>query len=115
MAKSTGKPLSKDAFLKRVVTRVVELDAENSVCIRALPASMIISGIGNDSVFEPANLLVQSLCDSNGALLFAEEDKSRAMTIDHMALKKILEAIIDLNGLRPDEAGTAVTGGPEKN
>jgi hypothetical protein len=113
MPKSAGKTLSRDAFLKRAVIREVPLDDNAVVCIRALPASLIVSGVDASGVFEPANLLVHSLCDGNGVLLFAGEEKAQAMTIDHLALKKILDAIIDLNGLRPAEAGEAA--GPEKN
>jgi hypothetical protein len=103
------KILDRDGFLNRAVIREVPLSDGSSVCIRALPASAIVAGAQDAaSAFEPANLLVQSLCDANGKLLFAQGDTSGVMAVDHLALKTILDAILDLNGLRAQ-------GAPEKN
>ena len=108
------KPLDREGFLKRIVTKTVSLPDGSVVCIRALPASLIVSGAEDAAkTFESANMLVQSLCDENGKLLFAEGEKDQAMTIDHMALKVILEEILDLNGLKTPKEGEA--GAPEKN
>lgn len=108
------KPLDREGFLKRIVTRPVALPDGSVVCIRALPASLIVSGAEDaEKTFESANMLVQSLCDEHGTLLFAEGEKDQAMTIDHMALKVILNEIIDLNGLKTPTKGEA--GAPEKN
>ena len=107
-------PLNRDGFMRRAVIREVQLDEDSVVCIRALPASMFFAGNEDpQKTFEPANLLVQSLCDKDGALLFAGEETDRVMTVDHMALKKILDAIIDLNGLKAPVGSEA--GEPEKN
>jgi hypothetical protein len=103
------KTLDRDGFLRRAVIREVALPGGANVCIRALSASVIVAGAENAAdVFEPANLLVCSLCDENGKLLFGEGEKSEAMTVDHMALKIILDAIMELNGLKSE-------GAPEKN
>ena len=108
------KPLDREGFLKRIVTRPVPLPDGSVVCIRALPASMIVSGAEDAAkTFESANMLVQSLCDENGKLLFGEGEKQEAMTIDHMALKILLDEILDLNGLKPPKEGEE--GAPEKN
>ena len=103
------KILDREGFLKRAVIRQVPLSDGSIVCIRALSASTIVSGA--DSVanaFEPASLLVKSLCDADGKLLFEEGETGEAMAVDHMALKTILDAILDLNGLKTE-------GAPEKN
>ncbi|MDR2696035.1 MAG: hypothetical protein LBC79_06615 [Deltaproteobacteria bacterium] len=103
------KTLDREGCLRRAVIREVLLPDGSSVCIRALSASVIVSGVDNAAdVFEPANLLVHSLCDESGRPLFGEGEKSEAMSVDHMALKVILDAIVELNGLK---AG----GAPEKN
>lgn len=108
------KPLDREGFLKRIVTRPVPLPDGSVVCIRALPASLIVSGAEDAAkTFESANLLVQSLCDEDGKLLFGAGEKDQAMTIDHMALKVILEEIVDLNGLKSPKEGEE--GAPEKN
>ena len=102
MSQANMKPLDREGFLKRIVTRPVTLPDGSVVCIRALPASLIVSGAEDAAkTFESANMLVQSLCDENGKLLFAEEEKELALTIDHMALKVILEEIVEINGLNP--------------
>ena len=96
------KPLDREGFLKRIVIRSEPLPDGSVVCIRALPASLIVSGAEDAAkTFESANMLVQSLCDEDGKLLFAEGEKDQAMTIDHMALKVILEEIVEINGLNP--------------
>jgi hypothetical protein len=101
--------LDREGFLQRAVIREVPLPDGAAVCIRALSASLLVAGADAAAgVFEPANLLVHSLCDASGRLLFAEEEKNAAMTVDHMALKIILDAILDLNGLKAE-------GAPEKN
>lgn len=107
------KPLDRDGYLKRAFTRPVELSDGAIVNIRALPASLIVSGAQDTSLFEPANLLVQSLADENGQRLFADGEKSEAMTIDHTSLRVILDAIMELNGLQTANDGTA--GDVEKN
>lgn len=109
-------PLDREGFLKRIVTKDVPLPDGSLVCIRALPASLIVSGAENSSeTFATANMLVQSLCDEHGNLLFGdgEDEKDQAMTVDHLSLKIILDAIVDLNGLRPPKEGEE--GEPEKN
>ena len=114
MSQANMKPLDREGFLKRIVTRPATLPDGSVVCIRALPASLIVSGAEDSTnTFESANMLVQSLCDEHGTLLFSEGEKDQAMTIDHMALKVILEEILDLNGLKPAKEGEA--GAPEKN
>lgn len=112
------KPLDREGFLKRIVTRPVTLPDGSVVCIRALPASLIVSGVEDAAkTFESANMLVQSLCDEDGKLLFSEGDKDQLMTIDYMGIKVILDEIIDLNGLKPPAGadGEEKEGAPEKN
>ena len=104
------KALDREGFLNRAVIREVPLPDGSLVCIRALPASAIVSGA--DSAFEPGSLLVKSLCDVEGVLLFKEDDKDAVMGVDHLALKTILDAILDLNGLKQAEDAT---GSAEKN
>lgn len=109
-----AKPLDREGFMKRAVIRNVTLEDGSVVCIRALPASLIVSGAENAAkTFESANLLVQSLCDEEGELLFAEGETDQAMTIDHMSLKLLLDEILDLNGLKPPKEGEKETA--EKN
>ena len=108
------QPLNREGFLKRVVVKEVRLDEESSVCIRALPAKILVEG-DNDSkdTFATANLLVNSLCDANGQLLFADGEKDQALSVDHVALRKLIDAIIELNGLKsPVEGETSMA---EKN
>lgn len=108
------KPLTRDGFMKRVVVKEVGLPDGQTVCIRILPASFIVAGADDAAnIFEPANLLVHSLCEADGELMFAEGEQGEAMAVDHMALKVILDAILDLNGLRFSQEGEA--GAPEKN
>lgn len=102
--------LSREAFLKRVVVRPVELADGMVVCIRALPASFIIAGANDFSkTFETANLLVNSLCDEEGKLLFSEGEKDQTLAVDHLSLKIIVDAIMELNGLltKQDEVSEA--------
>lgn len=109
------KALDREAYLKRVAKRHVPLPDGSVVCIRALPASLIVSGAEEAAkTFEAANLLVQSLCDEDGTLLFGPEETAMAMTIDHVGLKAVLDAIVDLNGLKPP-AGKGVTDDAGKN
>ena len=49
------------------------------VCIRALPASYVIAGA--EDRFSPVKLLVNSLCDANGSLMFAENEGELAMAL----------------------------------
>lgn len=108
------KPLDRQGFLQRIITKPVSLPDGSIVCIRALSASLIVSGAEDaDKTFKPANMLIQSLCDEEGNRLFADGEEDQAMSIDHMALKIILEAILDLNGLKPSKEGEE--GAPEKN
>jgi len=108
------KTLNREGLLKRAVIKQVQLDENSAVCIRALPASMIVSGAdGSNEVFETSNLLVHSLCDEEGKLLFSGDEKAETMTIDHLALKKLLEAIVELNGLKAKPDGEESE--PEKN
>jgi hypothetical protein len=114
MLYDTAKPLDRDGFLKRAVTRDVFLSDGAVVRIRALPASMIVQGVADaKEVFDPANLLVKSLCDANGALMFSEGEKNEALTVDHQSLKTILDAIVELNGLGAGD--TAGADAAEKN
>lgn len=110
---NTTKPLDRDGYLKRVFTQPVELSDGAVVNIRALPASLIINGVQDTSLFEPANLLVQSLCDDSGKRLFEDGEKDQAMTIDHSSLRAVLDAIMTLNGLQSAKAGEV--GDVEKN
>ena len=103
-----AKVLDREGFLKRAVIREVSLSDGSIVYIRALSASTIVAGADGANVFAPANLLVHSLCDADGKLLFAEGDAGGVMAVDHMALKLILDAVLDLNGLKAE-------GAPEKN
>ena len=104
-----AKPLGREAFLKRAVVKEVTLPNEDILCIRALPASFFISKDKDDmKSFETDNLLVLSLCDQDGKLLFEGDEKDLVMTVDHMSLKVLMDAIIDLNGL-----STAAKGGME--
>ncbi|MDL2280150.1 hypothetical protein LJC15_05795 [Desulfovibrio sp. OttesenSCG-928-G11] len=114
MPQNIVKPLDREGYLNRAVIKQIPLPDGSVVCIRALPASLIVSGAEDATkTFESANMLVQSLCDENGKPLFTEGEKDQAMTIDHMALKVILKEILDLNGLRPPKEGEE--GAPEKN
>ena len=110
------KPLNREEYLKRVSKRQVPLPDGSVVCIRALPASLIVAGADDAATtFEAANLLVQSLCDEDGELLFTPDEKDMAMTIDHIGLKAVLDAITDLNGLKPPAEGEAEGADAEKN
>ena len=114
MSATMKKPLDREGFLKRVLIKEVPLADGAVVCIRALPASQIVKGAEEAATtFESANLLVHSLCDETGTLLFADDEKAEAMTLDHKSLKTVLDAILDLNGLKPPKEGEA--GAPEKN
>lgn len=106
MTQNLVKPLNREAYMKRAATRQVPLVDGCVVCIRALPASLIVAGVDNaDKTFESANLLVHSLCDEDGTLLFGPDEKDMAMTIDHVGLKAVLDAIVDLNGLKAPRDG----------
>lgn len=107
--------LDREGFLKRAVVREVLLPDGKTICIRALPASMIASAVKDNvnEVFEPANLLVKSLCDSDGKLLFASEETDLVMTVDHMTLKLLLDSIMELNGFSSTAKGDV--GQAEKN
>ena len=112
-ATSNAKALNRDGYLKRVFMQPVELTDGAVVNIRALPASVIVNGAQDAALFEPANLLVQSLVDENGQRLFEDGEKDQAMTIDHSSLRTVLDAIVALNGLKPAKEGEA--GELEKN
>lgn len=101
------RALDRNAYMSRAIVREVALGDDTSVYIRALPASVIVNGSDNPAeTFATANLLVRSLCDKAGSLMFSENERNEALTIDHAALKTIIDAILDLNGLRPkNEAG----------
>lgn len=98
-----AKPLTREGFLKRYTFRDVELVDGTAVRIRALPASYIVGGA--EDRFTPANLLINSLCDEGGALMFAAGEDDKAMTVDGASLKTIMDAILDLNGLAPSASG----------
>jgi len=101
------KILDRDGYLNRTVVRDLELPDGASIRIRALPASYVIGG--SEDRFSWAKLLVNSLCDANGAPLFAENEGEQATAVDSASLKIIMDAIRDLNGLNrsADEAGSA--------
>jgi hypothetical protein len=102
-----AQSLDREGFLQRAVIREVSLPGGSIVCIRALPASALVSGAdGEADAFAPANLLIKSLCDENGRLLFKEGEGDVVMSVDHMALKSILNAILDLNGLATAQEGS---------
>lgn len=106
--------LNRESYLKRSIVREVPLADGAVICIRALPASAIVNGAEDPvKTFTSENLLVQSLCDSEGNLLFADGEQGEAMRIDHASLRIIMDAILDLNGLRPAKGGKEE--GPEKN
>lgn len=109
------QPMNREQYMKRAAMRQVELPDGSIVCIRALPASLIVSGADDAQIFASANLLVHSLCDAHGKLLFTPEEKDLTMSIDHMGLKAVLDAIIDLNGLKPPAEDSGNTDVPEKN
>jgi len=95
------KALDRDGFLHRAVIKEVFLPDGSLVYIRALSASTIVAGADSAAgVFETSNLIVKSLCDMNGTLLLEDGDKNAVMNVDHMALKTILEAVLELNGLK---------------
>lgn len=104
----TLKTLDREGFLRRFSYKDVALPDGSAVRVRALPASYVVDG--PDDRFSPVNLLVSSLCDENGAPLFAGDEGEQAMAVDSASLRIILDAILDLNGLSRDEAGA-----PEKN
>ena len=92
--------LNRESFLKRVVVEAVELPNGDTVYIRAVPASMVISG-DKESVaknLESGNMLVQSLCDADGTRLFNDGENNDALTIDLASLNVITRAINKLNG-----------------
>jgi len=107
------KALDRDGYLKRVFMQPVELTDGAVINIRALPASVIVNGAQDATLFEPANLLVQSLVDESGQRLFEDGEKDQAMTIDHTSLRAVLDAIMALNGLQPVKDGEV--GDMEKN
>jgi hypothetical protein len=102
-----AKVLDRDGYLKRFAFKDAELPDGSIVRIRALSASYVIDGA--EDRFSPAKLLVNSLCDENGGLLFAEHESEQAMDVDSASLKNIMDAILELNGLKgsEDEAGSA--------
>ena len=101
------KTLDRDGYMKRFSFKDTELPDGSIVRIRALPASYIVDGA--EERFSPMSLLVNSLCDENGVLMFAENEGEQAMTVDGASLKIIMDAIMELNGLNRsgDEAGSA--------
>jgi hypothetical protein len=109
------KPLDRDGYMKRVFMQSVELAGGAIVNIRVLPASIIVNGAQDASLFEPANLLVQSLVDEQGQRLFADGEKDHAMTIDHTSLRTVLDAIVTLNGLQSAKEDEGGAGDAEKN
>lgn len=102
------RTLDREGFLKRFSFKDAALPDGSLVRIRALPARYVVDG--PEDRFAPVKLLVGSLCDENGTLLFAENEGEQAMSVDSASLKIILDAILDLNGLKRDESD-----GAEKN
>ena len=99
--------LDREGFLKRFTFSDVKLTDGSVVRIRALPASYIVNSA--DESFSAANLLVHSLCDEDGELMFTKAESDQAMSVDAASLKTLIDAIIDLNGLKraDDETGSA--------
>ena len=99
--------LDRDGYVKRFSFKDVGLPDGLSVRIRALPASYLLGE--DEDRFSIPSLLVNSLCDEDGALLFSESEADQAMAVDSASLKPIMDAILELNGLgrKDDEAGSA--------
>ena len=104
------KPLGKDAFVRRYTFKDVELSDGAVVRIKSLPASYIVSG--KENAFASANLLVHSLCEEDGRLMFAEGESDQAMTVDMASLNILMKAILELNGLTQAEGEASAA---EKN
>lgn len=104
------KTLDREGFLKRFSFRDAQLPDGSIVRIRALPARYVVDG--PEDRFSPEKLLLHSLCDENGELLFAEDEGEQVMAVDSASLKVILDAVLELNGLARSEDGT---GSAEKN
>lgn len=101
----TVKPLDRQGFLRRNV-REVELPDGNVVCIRPLSAGYLVRNTGTDGklaekAFSAESMFVESLTDADGNRLFGPEEKDAALTIDVRSFQVLLDAILDLNGLRP--------------
>ena len=99
------KPLDRQGFLRRNV-REVELPDGNVVCIRPLSAGYLVRNTGADGklaekAFSAESMFVESLTDADGNRLFGPEEKDAALTIDVRSFQVLLDAILDLNGLRP--------------
>lgn len=103
------KTLDREGFAKRFSYRDATLPDGSMVRVRALPASYVVSGA--EDRFSPVNLLLNSLCDENGALLFAEHEGDQVMAVDSASLKIILDTVLELNGMQRED-GTSVA---EKN
>jgi len=90
--------LNREGFLNRFAFKDVELNDGATVRIRALPSSYIVSEV--EGRFASAKMLVNSLCNEDGTLMFTGEEGEQAMTIDMASLNLIMEAIVELNGLK---------------
>lgn len=102
------KPLDRAGYVKRFSFKDAELPDGSIVRIRALPASYLVDG--PEERFSPERLLTSSLCDENGALIFAENEGEKAMSVDGVSLRIIMDAIMELNALKrnaDEEAGDA--------
>lgn len=100
------RTLTRESYLARAVVKPVDLPDGSVVHIRALPAAMLIdSNKSTDEVFGTANMLVHSLCEADGELMFAEGEQGDAMSVDYASLQAILAAILALNGLTPVKQG----------
>ncbi len=104
-----SKTLDREGFVKRFSYRDAVLPDGSIVRIRALPASYVVAG--PEDRFSPVKLLVHSLCDQDGSLLFAEDEGDAAMAVDSASLKIILDAVLELNGLTQNDEAS----GAEKN
>lgn len=112
------KPLDREAFLARVVTKPVTLSDGAVVNIRAIPASFFVVGSEQDEAaakehFGAANLLVQALVDENGQRMFADGETDQVMVIDNVSLHVLLEEILKFSGMAQPAPGEV--GDIEKN
>ena len=108
-----AKPLDRAGFMRRNIKQV-ELPDGNVVCIRPLTARYLVENAQDGKRFSPEVLLAESLVTEDGERLFGPDEAAETMTIDLPSFNVLVQAVMELNGLKPvgdSEDG----GGAEKN
>ncbi len=101
--------LTKDQILAADDAGVIRVEVEEwggEVCIRVMSSkeadAVAEASRTEDSEFERARLAAALICDESGALLFSVDDIGDLEKKSHMALDRVIEAGLELNGLTSD-------------